>query len=134
MNEDKYFYLPYAFKPSDIEATIENQVGTRFPRFNSQNYATKLFENLQPVDDYLPVYSHLEALNGDFFVCSNDFTSCITQGELVGTTKFNSLVQRDISESFVRTPVSSVFTSLKPLSSNLVSLQCLLICKTLFDL
>lgn len=122
--DDSYFYVPKAFNRPD-EETIHEQMlylDTERPELNSQQFSFEATACYSKPNTYLPFYCNIEHSNGLFISGSNNFTTCVFDGIVIGTTDFDSIVQKRIEDCQFRVPETSTVSGLKVLEPNLVSI------------
>lgn len=120
-----YYYLPKAFiKDPEYKVTPDDQLkdDLNHPEFNSYDYAHQVYSNYREPRDFLPNFCHLDQYQGSFIVGTNHFSSAVYDGNLIGSDKFESIVNQEINDTTFQINHKSTVTGLKILDRNLVSI------------
>jgi hypothetical protein len=121
--DESYFYLPRAFlPPANYVAITKDQLktDTDHPELNSTEFFNWSL-SYEPPKDFLPVFSLIEH-SGEFFVLgTNDFTSPVFDGNLIGTKNFDEIVKKATGDILYMSQQKATVTGLKFLDQFLVS-------------
>lgn len=124
---DKYFYFNEAFRrPADYVVPTDEQLSsdTQHPDLiNSRHFLHKAYNNPTEPKDFLPVFSHIETMQGLFTVATNHYTSPIFHGNIIGATDFETITKRDFESACFYKGGTNHITGLKYLDAQSVSLH-----------
>lgn len=118
-----YFYLPDRYNtPRDYEYPSAEvlKTDTQHPEANSYAYFLEV-QKYQPPKDFLPVFSLIECTEKLFVVGTNDFSSRVFDGNIIGADSFDVIVKKAIGETKFLSQELTTITGLKFLDSSMVS-------------
>lgn len=121
--DPSYFYLPKAFeKEADYKVPADNLLkdDKNHPELNSYDYAYQVYANYQEPVDFLPTFCLLDCHRGTFVVGTNNLTSAVFDGNLIGSETFESIAKHNITSTSFQLPHKSTVTGLKFLDKDLV--------------
>lgn len=121
--DNDYFYVPKAYnRPAEADIPVELMYkDTERPEINSVQFTYEAAKNYMKPSTYLPFYCNIAYSDGLFFLASNNFTTFVFDGIVVGTKDFESIAQKKIEDCKFKIPAESSVCGLKVLEEQLVS-------------
>lgn len=122
-----YFYLPKSFnRPPGLQQPTEGGIenNTQHPQLNAKDFLYRIYkQKLGYIEKsgFLPFFCFLDCTDDLFILGTNNFTTAITDSNLLATSDFNLIVNRDASKVSIQKAELHSLTSAKFLDADTVS-------------